>query len=193
MSTYFPLLFAWLLFGAIHSALATTSVKKIAAKILGRRFNYYRLIYSLIATATLLWVLHVHFSFDEPVLWVAPWYQSVIAWVGLLAGLAIMLVCIRKYFLYLSGIDVFLEQKPVATLEQTSMHAYVRHPLYSGTLLFVWSIFVGYPYMNNLISCVAMTVYTLIGIYFEEKKLVKEYGAAYNAYRANVPALIPKL
>jgi protein-S-isoprenylcysteine O-methyltransferase Ste14 len=73
------------------------------------------------------------------------------------------------------------------------MHAYVRHPLYSGTLLFVWSIFVGYPYMNNLISCAAMTIYTLIGIYFEEKKLVKEYGPAYNAYRAKVPALIPKL
>ncbi len=46
--------------------------------------------------------------------------------------------------------------------------------------------------MNNLIAVVAITVYTLIGISFEEGKLVKEFGAGYNEYKKRVPKLVPR-
>ncbi len=36
-------------------------------------------------------------------------------------------------------------------------------------------------------------LYVRIGIYFEEKKLVKEFGDIYNKYKLQVPMLIPKI
>jgi len=179
-------------FGVIHSVFATTLLKTRVEKLAGRPWPYYRLTYSLVAVATLAWVLHVHFSITESILWLPPWFEKLLAGIAAIVGLVIMFICIKKYFMYLSGVDVFLDKKPAAGLEQTGLHAYIRHPLYAGTLLFVWAIFFGYPYLSNLISCACITIYTLIGIYFEEKKLVKEYGDSYRSYRAQVPALIPK-
>jgi len=180
-------------FAIIHSVLSTSLVKRGAQRLMKGSFKYYRLLYSIIAFATLAWVLHIHFSIQEIILWLTPWYEKWLAALMILGGVVVMAICIKKYFLYLSGIDVFLDEQQTPVLEQTGLHAYVRHPLYAGTLLFVWGIFVGYPYTSNLISCACITIYTLIGIYFEEKKLVREYGAVYLEYRKKVPMLIPGL
>jgi len=109
-------------------------------------------------------------------------------------GLIIMIVCICKYFYELSGIQS-LQNKPLAapTLQQTGLHKYVRHPLYFGTLLFVWGLFLLLPALSNLIAVVALTVYVLIGIQLEETKLFLEYGEEYKQYSKRVPMLIPKV
>jgi protein-S-isoprenylcysteine O-methyltransferase Ste14 len=190
---YLTLVLAWGVFGLLHSVLATSVVKQRAKILLKNSFRYYRLLYSLIAVASLAWVLHTHFSIQQPILWLPSWIQKFIAKIMGVTGLLIMVRCIRKYFSYLSGIDVFFERPQQATLEQGGMHAVVRHPLYAGTLLFVWGVFVASPYMNHLVTCVCITVYTLIGMHFEERKLVKEYGEAYRIYQKKVPALIPRL
>ena len=143
------------------------------------------------ATASLLIVLHYHFSCDRPLLWNPPLIQSIIAFIAVFAGLVIMIICIRKYFMDLSGIDALLGKTRPVVLQQDGMHAHVRHPLYFGTLLFVWAIFFGYPYLNNLISCICITLYTLVGMYFEEKKLVVEFGGLYKKYQNTVPGLVP--
>lgn len=76
-------------------------------------------------------------------------------------------------------------------LEQTGLHKFMRHPLYFGTLLFAWGLFLVFPYVNNLIAVLVMTGYILIGIIFEEKKLMIEFGESYRNYRQKVPMLIP--
>ena len=119
--------------------------------------------------------------------------EEIMAGILVIVGVAIMLVCIRKYFFYLSGLDTLLEKSAPAVLQLDGLHQYVRHPLYFGTLLFAWAVFLGYPYMNNLVSCICITLYTWIGMWFEEKKLLLEYGDAYSDYRERVPALLPKL
>lgn len=119
--------------------------------------------------------------------------EEIIAGILVIAGVAIMLVCIRKYFFYLSGIDALLDKSAPAVLQLDGMHQYVRHPLYFGTLLFAWAVFFWDPYMNNLVSCICITLYTWIGTWFEEKKLLREYGEAYREYRQKVPALLPHL
>ena len=103
-------------------------------------------------------------------------------------------MCIRKYFYELSGIQA-LENKPieVPTLQQTGLHKYVRHPLYFGTLLFVGGLFLLLPLLSNLIAAIVITVYVLIGIQLEEKKLFLEYGEEYRKYSGRVPKLIPKI
>jgi protein-S-isoprenylcysteine O-methyltransferase Ste14 len=40
---------------------------------------------------------------------------------------------------------------------------------------------------------VGATIYILIGAYFEERKLSREFGAAYADYKSKTPMLIPWL
>jgi protein-S-isoprenylcysteine O-methyltransferase Ste14 len=73
------------------------------------------------------------------------------------------------------------------------IHRYVRHPLYLGTFLAIWGGFLMYPVLSLFVSNIVITLYTLIGIRFEEKKLVQEFGPAYEKYKEQVPKLIPAL
>jgi protein-S-isoprenylcysteine O-methyltransferase Ste14 len=188
------LLAFWILYGVLHSLFAVAAVKQIFKKITGYFFRYYRLCYSLFAAVTLALLLWYQFSIKSILL-----FSSVIIRYGLsiilfVPGLIIMIICIRKYFYDLSGIQALQKDKPAVTptLQQKGLHKYIRHPLYSGTLLFVWGLFLMFPYLSNLIAAVALTIYVLIGISFEEKKLFIEYGEAYRVYSKKVPKLIPR-
>jgi len=106
-------------------------------------------------------------------------------------GVILMVVCIRKYFFNLSGVKVLFDNDKEARLETGGIHAFVRHPLYLGTLAMLWSIFLFFPLLSNLLACLSITVYTLIGIRLEERKLLKVFGDEYAAYRRRTPMLIP--
>ncbi len=106
-------------------------------------------------------------------------------------GILIMFIAIKKYFLLLSGIRSVFQPTPPVELKVEGIHRFVRHPLYSGTILFVWGLFFIFPMLNNLIAAFLLTLYVLIGIGFEENKLIKEFGKKYEEYIANVPMLIP--
>ena len=102
---------------------------------------------------------------------------------------------IKKYFSSLSGLRTFFidEVKTGNRLIITGIHRYVRHPLYTGTFLFIWGLFILMPLASLLISNFIITIYTLIGIRFEEEKLIKEFGLPYVEYQKRVPKLIPTL
>jgi protein-S-isoprenylcysteine O-methyltransferase Ste14 len=111
-------------------------------------------------------------------------------------GFIIMILCIQKYFYELSGVQALQKDKPAIitpTLQQDGLHKYVRHPLYFGTMLFVWGLFLMFPLISNLIAAVALTIYVLIGIRLEETKLLSEYGEEYKQYSRRVPKIFPKL
>ncbi len=190
---YLSLLVAWLLFGILHSVLATETVKQTIHLWMGQYVRYYRLCYSLLATGLLVIVLYYHYSFDALLLWQTSLIEKIIAVILLTAGSCVMLLCINTYFMDLSGIDALMGRKRKFVLQTKGMHSYVRHPLYSGTILFVWALFLYQPYLNTLISAVCITVYTVIGIRFEEKKLIREYGDDYRAYQLKTPSLIPQI
>jgi protein-S-isoprenylcysteine O-methyltransferase Ste14 len=46
---------------------------------------------------------------------------------------------------------------------------------------------------NSLTVYIGATIYILIGTYFEERKLLREFGEEYAKYRQNTPMLIPGL
>ncbi len=104
-----------------------------------------------------------------------------------------MMVAIYKYFNLLSGVRSLYQEKQVAELKVDGVHKYMRHPLYTGTLLFLWGVFFIFPYVNNLIAVLLITLYVLIGIKYEERKLVVEFGDSYRNYQLTVPKLIPRL
>ena len=71
------------------------------------------------------------------------------------------------------------------------LYRFVRHPLYTAGLVIIWLM----PVMTcNLLALnIGLTLYVLIGAVYEERKLLKEFGQAYAAYRQRTPMLIPGL
>ena len=191
-SQHWLLLFLWVLYVVLHSFFADATVKERIQKLIGSR--YYRLSYSLFAALSLALLLCYQFSLQSIWLYSSLFIRYGLSVIFIVPGLIIMIICIRKYFYELSGIQA-LENKPVEmpTLQQTGLHKYVRHPLYFGTLLFVWGLFLLLPTLSNFIAVVVLTIYVLIGIHLEEQKLVLEYGEQYEQYSKKVPKLIPKI
>ena len=68
------------------------------------------------------------------------------------------------------------------------LYRHVRHPIYLGWLLVLWAS----PIMTvtHLVFAAGMTLYTLIGIQFEERDLTAELPD-YQQYKRKVPMLLP--
>lgn len=71
------------------------------------------------------------------------------------------------------------------------VNRWVRHPLYTAGLVFIWLI----PIMtSNLLALnLGLTVYLILGAIYEQRKLVREFGEQYIRYQERVPMLIPGL
>lgn len=69
------------------------------------------------------------------------------------------------------------------------LYRVVRHPMHAGMLVALWAA----PQMTlgHLLFTLAMSGYVLAGVHFEERELVRAFGDRYEAYRAEVPALLP--
>ena len=190
---YIILILAWLVFSILHSILAYQPLKYKLELLLKAKYKFYRLAYSIFATINLSFIVWYHSSIASQWLWQPPLLQKIIAAILIVISTFLMLLCMKKYFADLSGIDALTGNTVIPHLETTGVHALVRHPLYTVTIAFVWSLFFWQPLLSNLISCICITLYTRIGIYFEEKKLVKLFGKDYQLYQQTVPMLLPKL
>jgi protein-S-isoprenylcysteine O-methyltransferase Ste14 len=182
----------WIVYGILHSLLADMKVKAWAARWMGSLFVHYRLFYTLFAAVTFMAILFYQIQLNSPLLYSGFLSLKVLGSLLTLLGLSIMGFCIRKYFMSLSGLRSLVQpEKDNAELMVTDIHRYVRHPLYLGTFIFIWGLWITFPYLSLLIANAIITIYTLIGIGLEEKKLELLFGDSYKTYKKNVPKILP--
>jgi protein-S-isoprenylcysteine O-methyltransferase Ste14 len=173
--------------------MASLWFKKMVQMIIGRFFVAYRLFYSIMAAILLILIVAFQYSHSSIALFRAPAFAKIIMIITGSYGLFIMAASVKQYFFQLSGISVITKTKQESKPQVTGPNAYVRHPLYGGTLLLLWSLFMLFPLFSNLIACTVITIYTFIGIQLEEKKLEIEFGEDYTSYRDKTPMIIPSL
>lgn len=191
---------SFVIWAVVHSVTAAASTKAFVRRRFGERAfaGWYRLIYNVLALISFVPVLYFLWTgFPQRVLWTIPAplrYVTIMVQLLALLGLALSLlqtdvwafIGVRQVVRFLQGAA---DPEPPATLVQSGPYAWVRHPLYTFSLVFLWLN----PVMSlsSLVLNLFATAYFWIGSIYEERRLVREFGDGYRSYQARVPRLLP--
>ena len=183
------------LFGVQHSVMARRGFKRWWTRVVPpvvERSTY------VVATCA---VLALMFWFWVPITAPVAWRVEHSAGVALLWGLfgvgwllALVSTFLINHFELFGLQQVFarLTQRaaPEAQFRTPLLYRYVRHPLYVGLLLSFWAV----PVMTagRLLFALGFSAYILIGVAFEERDLLRQFGERYRTYREQVGMLIPR-
>ena len=181
------------IFGVQHSVMARQGFKRAWTRIVPEQLE--RSVYVLAASAALI----VMFMFWRPitgVVWEVGGAGAFILWLLFASGWLIVLLStflinhfelfgLQQAWLNMSGRGA---QAP--ELRQPFFYRWVAHPLYAGFFVAFWST----PRMTvgHLLFALAMSVYILIAIQYEERDLRDLFGRDYEQYRSGVGGLIPR-
>lgn len=184
----------WAGFGAGHSVLAGEA----GLRWLHRRFGArHRLAYNALAAIHLAAVFAAGWgllgNLSAPAL--PDWARgAMLAVQG--AGWVLMMCAVRGYDLGrlagtaqaragAAGVDLPADEP----LRTEGLHRYVRHPIYTAGFLVLWGAATD---PLGLSTAIWASLYLLVGAAAEERRLLARYGASYAAYRASVPAFVPR-
>ncbi len=182
------------IFAVQHSVMARRGFKAWWTRIVPPAVE--RSTYVLAATAALALLLWQWRPIAEPVIWRvenplgvrALWTVFALGWGILLLSTFLInhfeLFGLRQVFAGVAGRDI-----PEPEFRTPLLYRYVRHPIYFGFVLAFWAA----PVMTagHLLFAVGATGYILIGIWFEERDLIAQFGERYRSYRAQVGMLLP--
>jgi protein-S-isoprenylcysteine O-methyltransferase Ste14 len=131
-------------------------------------------------------------SLPNPILYQVPvpWKYVMLAGQGI-SALFLLIAVLQTDLLSFAGLRQLVEVEKTGNLVTSGLYRLVRHPLYTFSLLTLWLS----PSMtvNSFVLYTALTAYVLIGIIFEERKLLREFGNDYANYKLTTPMLLPGL
>lgn len=179
------------LWGIFHSLLASLGFKNLIRRTFGDRFmKFYRLLYNIFAVISIAPILYLMVSLPDRVLYQVPvpWKYLMVAGQAL-SVLLLFVAVLQTDISSFAGLRQLVEKEKPGNLVTSGLYRSVRHPLYTFSLAILWLS----PSMstNTFVVYAALTIYILIGIMFEERKLLREFGQAYAEYRSSTPMLVP--
>ena len=188
------ILLAVVIYGLVHSWLASLQAKALAQRAFGiRAARFYRLAYNLFAALTLLPVLALAAALPDQSIYIIPF-----PWVLVTTAIQLLSALVIVVGIWQTGLWSFIGLGQLARPQDDQppkmvthgLYRWVRHPLYTAGLVLIWLS----PVMtrNLLVLLASLSLYLVIGAVFEERKLVREFGQAYQSYRINTPMLIPR-
>ncbi|HBE93743.1 MAG TPA: hypothetical protein DDW55_14985 [Gammaproteobacteria bacterium] len=181
------------LFGLQHSIMARPAFKKWLTRFLpeaAERSTF------LLATAIVIFTLCLLWQPMPEVVWEADnviFHKTLLA-VGL-TGWALVfystflinhfdLFGLRQVWLYFRG-----REYTHLPFKLNSLYKYVRHPIMTGVFIGIW--FTPVMTVGHLLFAAGMSAYILIGVYHEEKDLIKTFGSRYLNYIKSTSRYIP--
>ena len=199
MQEFVSMLVLLLIYGVVHSLMAAFFMKRWVQNHMGDRayLGLYRLVFNIIAIITLLPVFYLGALEPGEIVWKLEGVLAAVFVLVQLVGLIGLVVSllqidgmrflgIRQLMAWLNGAPLPLPDEPMQT---GGVYGLVRHPLYTFSLLFLW--FSPIITTTTLGFNVGATLYFTIGSYFEERKLLADFGDQYADYRTRVPWMIP--
>jgi protein-S-isoprenylcysteine O-methyltransferase Ste14 len=185
------LLLALAIWGVVHSFLASHLAKDLFHLKVGS-MDFYRLAYNIFAAISFLPILYLMTTLPDQMVYEIPSPWNFIMFGGQLLSAVLLLVAfLQTDSLSFVGLRQLFEKEKSGVLVVHGLYKVVRHPLYTFSLLFLW--LTPSVSQNSLTVYIGSTLYILIGTYFEERKLLREFGEAYADYKKSTPMLIPGL
>ena len=182
------------LFAIQHSVMARSGFKRWWTRIVPQRLE--RSTFVLAASAMLAVLLWQWKPIPQPVIWHVQHPAGVMilevlffmGW-GVLLVASFLLDHFELFGLRQSFGHAEDGQAGATQFRTPSLYRFVRHPIYFGLLVSFWST----PRMSagHLLFSIGMTVYVFVGIVFEERDLVAQFGERYRAYRRQVHMILP--
>ncbi len=182
-------------YGLIHSYMASLPFKAFLEKwrpALYRR--WYRMFYNAVSVVTLLPLLALMEALPDAVLYLVPPPWSYGMRLIQLTAAVLAAVCLLQtdFWSFLGIRQVFKPENGGARPPVTGgLYGIVRHPVYLFSLVFLWLA----PTMtwNIMAFNIGASLYLIIGMYYEERKLLREFGVDYERYQKQVPILFPRI
>lgn len=182
----------------LHSFLADELIKGKLNRLFPGEEKYHRLVYNMISAFGLGFLFWCMLSPEFSPVAELPFWLRVIGGMGLLGGTFLLYLSFRNYdpaeFL---GTDLLKPGKKEnlgeVKLKLSGLNAYVRHPIYLSVVILAFSFMAVYPTRHVWAFCLVVFVYLPVGIWLEERKLIRHFGEAYREYRKKVPAVFPFL
>jgi protein-S-isoprenylcysteine O-methyltransferase Ste14 len=181
-----------LLWGVQHSVMARPGFKAVLTRVIPDSAE--RSTYTL-ASGLCLVAIALYWQGNSTLVWSAASLELPLRILSLAGwGLTVWATFEIDHF------DLFGLKKPFCALRGTEAHEKqfitpflyrsMRHPIQTGVLIGMWSQ--AAMSQGQLLLTVTMTIYVFIGLYFEERDLVAQFGNRYRAYMNQVPRLFPR-
>ena len=183
------------LFAVQHSVMARQAFKRRWVRIVPQpveRSTY--VLAASIVLALLFWqwrpipapiVWRIENAAAVQLLWAIFWLGWVLVLISTFLINHFELFGLQQVFARVTG-----REMPASEFRTPIFYRWVRHPLYLGILLSLWSV----PVMSagHLLLSMGLSSYIFVGILFEERDLIAQFGERYRRYRAEVGMLVPR-
>jgi protein-S-isoprenylcysteine O-methyltransferase Ste14 len=183
----------FVLYFILHSVAASLAMKHWVAQNWPQFMPYYRLSFNALAILLALPLLGILILYPGEPLW--QWQG-----LGFFISSCLALFALMGFFVSLTDYDLseFWGTKQWREGNKTThdqegfhistFHRYVRHPWYFFLLILLWTRDIS---TTQFTAYVLISLYLIIGSWFEERKLIAYHGEVYKEYQQKVAGLFP--